>query len=156
MFDTHQAARLLNLGRHSLDHLLKLYCGVESNKQYQLADWRIRCVPDEHGRVAALSLLATQTHMRVVTVVAPWLAWRRSVLQLWATAEARPEGLGQPRGARAGLPRFTEIVVGRGVPCQCLCPCQCLVWNFLVGKGVGVGGAGDDLPELQGNSEGRK
>nr|KAF6505005.1 exosome component 10 [Rousettus aegyptiacus] len=36
MFDTHQAARLLNLGRHSLDHLLKLYCNVESNKQYQL------------------------------------------------------------------------------------------------------------------------
>lgn len=44
MFDTHQAARLLNLGRHSLDHLLKLYCSVESNKQYQLADWRIRLV----------------------------------------------------------------------------------------------------------------
>ncbi|XP_022370095.1 exosome component 10 isoform X3 [Enhydra lutris kenyoni] len=47
MFDTHQAARLLNLGRHSLDHLLKLYCGVESNKQYQLADWRIRPLPEE-------------------------------------------------------------------------------------------------------------
>lgn len=44
MFDTHQAARLLNLGRHSLDHLLKLYCSVESDKQYQLADWRIRSV----------------------------------------------------------------------------------------------------------------
>lgn len=44
MFDTHQAARLLNLGRHSLDHLLKHYCNVESNKQYQLADWRIRSV----------------------------------------------------------------------------------------------------------------
>uniref|UniRef100_A0A8C2UZ53 Exosome complex component 10 n=1 Tax=Chinchilla lanigera TaxID=34839 RepID=A0A8C2UZ53_CHILA len=47
MFDTHQAARLLNLGRHSLDHLLRLYCGVESNKQYQLADWRIRPLPEE-------------------------------------------------------------------------------------------------------------
>ncbi|XP_039698165.1 exosome complex component 10 isoform X1 [Pteropus medius] len=47
MFDTHQAARLLNLGRHSLDHLLKLYCNVESNKQYQLADWRIRPLPEE-------------------------------------------------------------------------------------------------------------
>lgn len=42
MFDTHQAARLLNLGRHSLDHLLKLYCHVEADKRYQLADWRIR------------------------------------------------------------------------------------------------------------------
>ncbi|XP_043429671.1 exosome component 10 isoform X2 [Prionailurus bengalensis] len=47
MFDTHQAARLLNLGRHSLDHLLKLYCNVESNKQFQLADWRIRPLPEE-------------------------------------------------------------------------------------------------------------
>nr|XP_058913857.1 exosome component 10 isoform X1 [Kogia breviceps] len=47
MFDTHQAARLLNLSRHSLDHLLKLYCNVDSNKQYQLADWRIRPLPEE-------------------------------------------------------------------------------------------------------------
>ncbi|MBN3326175.1 EXOSX protein, partial [Atractosteus spatula] len=47
MFDTHQAARVLNLGRHSLDHLLKLYCGVDSDKQYQLADWRIRPLPEE-------------------------------------------------------------------------------------------------------------
>ncbi|XP_067423512.1 exosome complex component 10 [Emydura macquarii macquarii] len=47
MFDTHQAARLLNLGRHSLDHLLKLYCHVEADKRYQLADWRIRPLPEE-------------------------------------------------------------------------------------------------------------
>uniref|UniRef100_A0ACB8EFA7 Exosome component 10 n=1 Tax=Sphaerodactylus townsendi TaxID=933632 RepID=A0ACB8EFA7_9SAUR len=47
MFDTHQAARLLNLGRHSLDHLLKFYCDVDANKQYQLADWRIRPLPEE-------------------------------------------------------------------------------------------------------------
>ncbi|XP_053256922.1 exosome component 10 isoform X3 [Podarcis raffonei] len=47
VFDTHQAARLLNLGRHSLDHLLKLYCKVDANKQYQLADWRIRPLPEE-------------------------------------------------------------------------------------------------------------
>ncbi|KAG8434784.1 hypothetical protein GDO86_012942 [Hymenochirus boettgeri] len=47
MFDTHQAARLLNLGRHSLDHLLRLYCNVESDKRYQLADWRIRPLPKE-------------------------------------------------------------------------------------------------------------
>lgn len=51
MFDTHQAARLLNLGRHSLDHLLKLYCSVDSNKQYQLADWRIRSVCSRRGNV---------------------------------------------------------------------------------------------------------
>ncbi|NXF31030.1 EXOSX protein, partial [Nyctibius bracteatus] len=47
VFDTHQAARLLNLGRNSLDHLLKVYCDVNSNKKYQLADWRIRPLPEE-------------------------------------------------------------------------------------------------------------
>ncbi|NXD29298.1 EXOSX protein, partial [Spelaeornis formosus] len=47
MFDTHQAARVLNLGRHSLDHLLKLYCSVDADKKYQLADWRIRPLPEE-------------------------------------------------------------------------------------------------------------
>nr|XP_009936829.1 PREDICTED: exosome component 10 [Opisthocomus hoazin] len=47
MFDTHQAARLLNLGRHSLDHLLKLYCNVNADKKYQLADWRIRPLTEE-------------------------------------------------------------------------------------------------------------
>uniref|UniRef100_A0A8C3Y1K5 Exosome complex component 10 n=1 Tax=Catharus ustulatus TaxID=91951 RepID=A0A8C3Y1K5_CATUS len=52
MFDTHQAARLLNLGRHSLDHLLKLYCNVDADKKYQLADWRIRPLPEEMIRYA--------------------------------------------------------------------------------------------------------
>ncbi|XP_058246647.1 exosome component 10 isoform X2 [Hemibagrus wyckioides] len=47
MFDTHQAARSLNLGRNSLDHLLKVFCNVDSNKRYQLADWRIRPLPQE-------------------------------------------------------------------------------------------------------------
>ncbi|KAB5567687.1 hypothetical protein PHYPO_G00235740 [Pangasianodon hypophthalmus] len=47
MFDTHQAARSLNLGRNSLDHLLKVFCNVDSNKRYQLADWRIRPLPEE-------------------------------------------------------------------------------------------------------------
>uniref|UniRef100_A0A8C1XQL0 Exosome complex component 10 n=1 Tax=Cyprinus carpio TaxID=7962 RepID=A0A8C1XQL0_CYPCA len=47
MFDTHHAARCLNLGRNSLDHLLKVYCSVNSDKRYQLADWRIRPLPDE-------------------------------------------------------------------------------------------------------------
>ncbi|XP_073679435.1 exosome complex component 10 [Garra rufa] len=47
LFDTHHAARCLNLGRNSLDHLLKVYCNVNSDKRYQLADWRIRPLPDE-------------------------------------------------------------------------------------------------------------
>ncbi|XP_021366504.1 exosome component 10-like [Mizuhopecten yessoensis] len=47
MFDTGQAARVLNLARFSLAHILKAYCGVEADKQYQLADWRIRPLPKE-------------------------------------------------------------------------------------------------------------
>ncbi|XP_038076788.1 exosome component 10-like [Patiria miniata] len=47
MFDTHQASRILGHARHSLAHLLQLYCGVEPDKAYQLADWRIRPLPQE-------------------------------------------------------------------------------------------------------------
>lgn len=42
MFDTGQAARVLNFEKCSLAYLLKKYCDVTANKQYQLADWRIR------------------------------------------------------------------------------------------------------------------
>lgn len=42
LFDTGQAARLLQYPRFSLAYLLKRHCGVEADKQYQLADWRIR------------------------------------------------------------------------------------------------------------------
>ena len=42
-----QATRVLNFPRHSLAWLLKHYCGVNANKQYQLADWRIRPLPEE-------------------------------------------------------------------------------------------------------------
>jgi len=42
MFDTGQAARVLNFEKYSLAYLLKKFCDVTANKQYQLADWRIR------------------------------------------------------------------------------------------------------------------
>ena len=35
MFDTGLAASVLNLARFSLAHLLKQYCDVEADKQYQ-------------------------------------------------------------------------------------------------------------------------
>uniref|UniRef100_A0AAQ5Y6B5 Exosome complex component 10 n=1 Tax=Amphiprion ocellaris TaxID=80972 RepID=A0AAQ5Y6B5_AMPOC len=57
LFDTHQASRALNLARHSLDHLLKHFCSVDSDKRYQLADWRIRPLPDEMVQYAR-----TDTH----------------------------------------------------------------------------------------------
>eukprot|EP00092_Neocalanus_flemingeri_P021730 GFUD01023573.1.p1 GENE.GFUD01023573.1~~GFUD01023573.1.p1 ORF type:complete len:902 (-),score=286.05 GFUD01023573.1:77-2782(-) len=47
VFDTHQAGKLLGFPRLSLAWLLSNYCGLEVDKQYQLADWRIRPLPKE-------------------------------------------------------------------------------------------------------------
>ncbi|XP_020105187.1 protein RRP6-like 2 [Ananas comosus] len=47
MFDTGQASRLLQLERNSLEYLLHHFCGVNANKEYQNADWRLRPLPDE-------------------------------------------------------------------------------------------------------------
>ncbi|CAF5216955.1 unnamed protein product, partial [Rotaria magnacalcarata] len=52
MFDTHQASRELNLPAFSLAYLLKSYCDIDANKQFQLADWRIRPFPEEYLRYA--------------------------------------------------------------------------------------------------------
>merc|ERR1719419_1692688 len=47
IFDPHQAGKLLGLPRNSLAYLLSTYCGLNVDKQYQLADWRIRPLPSE-------------------------------------------------------------------------------------------------------------
>eukprot|EP01119_Soliformovum_irregulare_P017014 TRINITY_DN500_c8_g1_i1.p1 TRINITY_DN500_c8_g1~~TRINITY_DN500_c8_g1_i1.p1 ORF type:complete len:786 (-),score=221.82 TRINITY_DN500_c8_g1_i1:148-2421(-) len=52
MFDTGQASRVLDLPRFSLAYLLQQYCNVVADKQYQLADWRIRPIPEEMIRYA--------------------------------------------------------------------------------------------------------
>jgi len=46
VFDTHQAGKLLCLPRLSLAWLLQSYCGLPGDKQFQLADWRIRPLPE--------------------------------------------------------------------------------------------------------------
>ena len=54
LFDTHIAAKVLNFpaGSRSYAFLLYHYCGVKADKQYQLADWRIRPLPEEMIRYA--------------------------------------------------------------------------------------------------------
>ncbi|KAF9616938.1 hypothetical protein IFM89_033008 [Coptis chinensis] len=47
LFDTHQASRVLDLERNSLEYLLLYFCGVIVNKDYQNADWRLRPLPDD-------------------------------------------------------------------------------------------------------------
>ncbi|KAH9376512.1 hypothetical protein HPB48_006597 [Haemaphysalis longicornis] len=52
LFDTGQAARVLGLAHFSLAFLLRHYCQIEADKQFQLADWRIRPLPPEMVRYA--------------------------------------------------------------------------------------------------------
>jgi ribonuclease D len=42
MFDTGQAARLLQYPHYSLSFLLQKFCNIQAQKQYQLSDWRQR------------------------------------------------------------------------------------------------------------------
>ena len=52
MFDTGQAARVLQLKAFGLAHLLQAYCGVLADKKYQLADWRLRPLTQEMMKYA--------------------------------------------------------------------------------------------------------
>ncbi|KAK0260402.1 hypothetical protein B0A54_01853 [Friedmanniomyces endolithicus] len=47
LFDTHYACRALGYSGGSLAFLLKKFAGVDAQKQYQMADWRIRPLPQE-------------------------------------------------------------------------------------------------------------
>lgn len=47
IFDTGVAASYLKFPHKSLLYLLKTICNVDANKQYQLADWRIRPIPED-------------------------------------------------------------------------------------------------------------
>ena len=52
LFDTFHASKTLGLVHNSLAYLLKLYCSIEADKQYQLSDWRIRPLEDEMVKYA--------------------------------------------------------------------------------------------------------
>ncbi|KAG4439376.1 hypothetical protein IFR05_005125 [Cadophora sp. M221] len=47
LFDTHHASRSLGYAGGSLAFLLKKFINFDANKQYQMADWRIRPLPEE-------------------------------------------------------------------------------------------------------------
>lgn len=52
MFDTGQASRVLQYPHFSLSYLLQKFCGIQAQKQHQLADWRQRPLSDELIRYA--------------------------------------------------------------------------------------------------------
>lgn len=47
MFDTGLAAKLLNYSHISLSYLVTKFCDFQLDKRFQLADWRIRPIPEE-------------------------------------------------------------------------------------------------------------
>lgn len=47
MFDTFQAAKILNFSRKGLEFLLKHYCNIDADKAFQLYDWRTRPLSPE-------------------------------------------------------------------------------------------------------------
>ncbi|KAG7172527.1 exosome component 10-like [Homarus americanus] len=47
LFDTHQAAVVLEYPHRSLAALLSRFCQIQANKVYQRADWRIRPLPND-------------------------------------------------------------------------------------------------------------
>ncbi|KAL0062975.1 exosome nuclease subunit [Marasmius tenuissimus] len=47
LFDTFHASKVLGFPRHGLANLLEMYCDFTPDKRYQLADWRIRPLPEE-------------------------------------------------------------------------------------------------------------
>lgn len=52
LFDTHQAAVVLEYPHRSLAALLSRFCSIEANKVYQRADWRIRPLPEDFTNYA--------------------------------------------------------------------------------------------------------
>ncbi|CAA7266028.1 unnamed protein product [Cyclocybe aegerita] len=47
LFDTFHASKLLEFPRHGLANLLEMYCDFIPDKRYQLADWRMRPLPED-------------------------------------------------------------------------------------------------------------
>ncbi|XP_054160415.1 exosome component 10-like [Oppia nitens] len=54
LFDTYQASKLLDFPHLSLSYLLKKYCNIDANKQFQLADWRIRPLTPDMLRISTV------------------------------------------------------------------------------------------------------
>ena len=74
LFDTKQASELLGHAAHNLAHLLQIFCGVSSNKGYQLADWRVRPLSEgmaEYARGDTHYLLYIYDTMRAQLLATP-------------------------------------------------------------------------------------
>ncbi|PWY87885.1 exosome complex exonuclease Rrp6 [Aspergillus sclerotioniger CBS 115572] len=67
MFDTYHAACALNYPKRSLKFLLQKFVNFEADKRYQMADWRIRPIPEgmfDYARSDTHYLLYVYDHLR--------------------------------------------------------------------------------------------
>ncbi|PYH89449.1 exosome complex exonuclease Rrp6 [Aspergillus ellipticus CBS 707.79] len=67
MFDTYHAACALNYPKRSLKYLLQKFVNFEADKRYQMADWRIRPIPEgmfDYARSDTHYLLHVYDHIR--------------------------------------------------------------------------------------------
>ncbi|PWY92573.1 hypothetical protein BO70DRAFT_327811 [Aspergillus heteromorphus CBS 117.55] len=67
MFDTYHAACALNYPKRSLKYLLQKFVNFEADKKYQMADWRIRPIPEgmfDYARSDTHYLLHVYDHIR--------------------------------------------------------------------------------------------
>ncbi|KAK3869307.1 hypothetical protein Pcinc_025355 [Petrolisthes cinctipes] len=68
LFDTHQAAIVLEYPHRSLAALLHRFCDIQANKIFQRADWRIRPLPEEfieYARQDTHSLLYIYDQLKI-------------------------------------------------------------------------------------------
>eukprot|EP00887_Chlorella_sp_A99_P008044 scaffold12.g8044.t1 len=74
LFDTGQAARVLELPSHGLAYLLDHFCGFKADKRFQLADWRVRPLTAEmehYARSDTHSLLYVYDRLRQLLAERP-------------------------------------------------------------------------------------
>ncbi|KAF7330926.1 Exosome complex exonuclease RRP6 [Mycena venus] len=64
LFDTFHASKLLEFPRHGLANLLEMYCDFVPDKRYQLADWRIRPLPEDMLQYARSDTHFLPLHIR--------------------------------------------------------------------------------------------
>ncbi|GAA5849606.1 hypothetical protein JCM8547_000509 [Rhodosporidiobolus lusitaniae] len=74
LFDTYHATKVLGYNQHSLASLLEMYTDFQPDKRYQLADWRIRPLPQEmlhYARSDTHFLLSIYDHLRLALLSLP-------------------------------------------------------------------------------------
>ncbi|KXS15057.1 hypothetical protein M427DRAFT_32545 [Gonapodya prolifera JEL478] len=74
LFDTYHATHALRMPHHGLAYLLERIIGVETDKRYQMADWRMRPIPAEmlkYARMDTHYLLRIYDALRVDLLALP-------------------------------------------------------------------------------------